>query len=69
MNALKYTNAKNDAEKQGISFHKDVMELSSRELSILGEIGKAVHYKNNYKGNSSVTSYSSRFYLLLQRIK
>ena len=51
------------------SFHKDVMELSSRELSILGEIGKAVHYKNNYKGNSSVTSYSSRFYLLLQRIK
>ena len=65
-----YKKAKQELVTKGISFNKDVHELSSGEIKLLEASAKEYGYKVRSGGNSSLGYIlHARYYLMLQRVK
>jgi|688.fasta_scaffold68344_5 hypothetical protein len=62
----KYT-AKNNAEKYGIDFDKNVFTLKSHELSYLLELAKKVGYRKTSSSRNDLSRASS-FFLYLKKV-
>ena len=65
-----YKKAKHELVTKGISFNKDVHELSTPEEKLLEASAKKYGYKIVSGGNSSLGYIlHARYYLMLQRVK
>ena len=65
-----YKKAKQELVTKGISFNKDVHELSSGEIKLLEASAKEYGYKVRSGGNSSLGYIlHARYYAMLQRVK
>ena len=65
-----YKKAKQELVTKGISFNKDVHELSTPEEKLLEASAKEYGYKVRSGGNSSLGYILyARYYLMLQRVK